>query len=47
MSSNQSSRKGKQGGWLGGLKEPDEISEVLRERRPGKSGKGTVIPSKI
>jgi hypothetical protein len=29
------------------LKEPDEISEVLRERRPGKSGKGTVIPSKI
>jgi hypothetical protein len=32
---------------VGGLKEPDEINEVVRERRPDKSGKGTVIPSKI
>jgi hypothetical protein len=47
MLSNQSSRKDKQRGWLGALKKPDEINEVVRERRPGKSGKGTVIPSKI
>jgi hypothetical protein len=47
MLSNQSSRKDKQTGWLGRLNEPDEISEVVRERRPGKSDKGTVIPSKI
>jgi hypothetical protein len=44
MSSDQSSRKEKQRGSWGGLKEPDEISEVVREHRPDESG--TVTPSK-
>jgi hypothetical protein len=46
MLSDQSSRKDNQREWRGGLKEPDEISELARGHRRVESGKDIVTPLK-